>query len=91
MIRHIPELPSPDGSLLLRELNHRINNELACAICTVSAQAVVSDNVAVKTALVDVVDLLHQWADVQRALRVPDRGRLTDVASYLERLCLSVT
>ena len=30
-------------------------------------------------------------ADVHRALRVPDHGRLTDVASYLEQLCVSVT
>jgi hypothetical protein len=27
MTRDIVQLPNPDGSLLLRELNHRINNE----------------------------------------------------------------
>jgi hypothetical protein len=61
MTRKIVLSPNPVEAVLFRELNHRINNELACAICTVSAQAVVSDNVAIKTALFDVVDLLHQW------------------------------
>jgi hypothetical protein len=33
-----------------------------------------SDSVAVKAALLDVVDFLHQWADVQSALHMPDQG-----------------
>ena len=64
---------------------------LTSAICTVSAKAVQSDSVAVKAALLDVVDLLHQCGDVHRALRMPDQGRLTDAASYLQQLCFSVT
>jgi len=91
MTKHIVQLPNPDGSLLLRELNHRINNELTSAIHAVSAKAVQSDSVAVKAALLDVVDLLHQCADVHRALHVPDAGRLTDAASYLQQLCFAVT
>src|SRR5271154_3017175 len=91
MAEDIVQLPNPDGSLLLRELNHRINNELTCAICATSAKAMESDSVAVKAALLDVVDLLHQCADVQRALRMPDQGRLTDAARYLQRLCFSIT
>jgi two-component sensor histidine kinase len=91
MTKHIVHLPNPDESLLLRELNHRINNELTCAICTVAANAMESDNVAVKAALLDVVELLHQCADVHRALHMPDRERLTDVAKYLQQLCFSMT
>jgi two-component sensor histidine kinase len=91
MTKHIVPLPDPDGSLLLRELNHRINNELTCVICTVTANTMESDNVAVKAALLDVVELLHQCADVHRALRIPDQGRFTDVAKYLQQLCCSVT
>jgi two-component sensor histidine kinase len=49
-----------------------------------------SDSVAVKAALLDVVDLLHRCADVHRALRAPDQGRLTDAAKYLQELCFSV-
>jgi two-component sensor histidine kinase len=91
MAKHIVQLPSPDGSLLLRELNHRIKNELASAIHAVSAKAVQSDSVVVKTALLDVADLLHQCADVHRALHMPDQGRLADAARYLQQLCSSIT
>jgi two-component sensor histidine kinase len=83
--------PSADGSLLLRELNHRIKNELTSTICAVSAKAVQANSVAVKAALLDVVDLLHQCADVHRALRMPDQGRFTDAARYLQQLCFSIT
>jgi two-component sensor histidine kinase len=91
MTKHIVQLPNPDGSLLLRELNHRIKNELTSAIYAVSAKAVRSDSVAVKAALLDVVDLLHQCADVHRALNMPDQGRLTDAARYLQQLCFAIT
>ncbi|NEU97110.1 ATP-binding protein [Bradyrhizobium uaiense] len=80
-----------DESLLLRELNHRINNDLTSAICAVSSKAVESDNMEVKLALLDVVDLLHEYADVHGALRMPDRGRLRDAAQYLQQLCASIT
>ena len=81
----------PDESLLLRELNHRINNDLTSAICAVSSKAVESDNVAVKVALLEVVELLHEYADVHGALLMPDRGRLADAARYLQQLCVSIT
>lgn len=90
MIERVAQLPDPDGSLLLRELDHRIKNELTSAICAVSAKAMRSDNVTVKAALLDVVDFLHQWADVHRALHMPDQKRLTDAASYLQQLCLAM-
>jgi two-component sensor histidine kinase len=70
-------------------LNHRINNELTIAIYAVSAKAQ-SDRLPVKAALLDVVDLLYQWAEVHRALRMPDQGRFTDAAGYLRQLCFSV-
>jgi two-component sensor histidine kinase len=91
MTKHIVQLPNPDGSLLLRELNHRIGNDLTSVICTVSTKAMQSDNMAVRAALLDVVDLLHDCADVHRALHMPDKKRLTDAAAYLHRLCFSVT
>src|ERR1700751_2905894 len=91
MTKHFVPFPNPDGSLLLRELNHRINNELTCAICAVSVKAMRSDRVAVKAALLDVLDLLHQCSDVYRSLHIPDQGRLTDAASYLQRVCFSIT
>src|ERR1700716_2489673 len=91
MTKHVVQLPNPDGSLLLRELNHRIKSQLTSAIHAVSAKAVQSDSVAVKAALLDVVDLLHQCADVHRALNMPDHGRLSDAARYLQQLCFAIT
>jgi two-component sensor histidine kinase len=91
MTKHIVHLPNPDGSLLLRELNDRIKNDLTSAYTQFSAKAVQSDSVAVKAALLDVVDLLHQCGDVHRALHIPDQGRLTDAARYLQQLCLPIT
>jgi two-component sensor histidine kinase len=46
--------------------------------------------VAVKTALLDVVGILHRCADVHWALHVPDQGSFTDAARYLQQLCHSV-
>lgn len=91
MTKHIVQLPIPDESVLLRELDHRIKNELTSAIYAVSAKAVESDSVAAKAALLDVVEFLHRWADVHRALHIPDQGRLADAAKYLQRLCFSIT
>jgi len=91
MTKHIAPLPDHDRSLLLRELNHRINNELTNTICAISAKALESDDVAVKTALLDVVELLHGYADVHKSLRMPDPGYLADAARYLQQLCFSIT
>jgi two-component sensor histidine kinase len=85
-------MQNPDGLLLLRELNQRITNERTCAICVVSTKTAQTYSVAVKAALLDVVDLLHQHqrVDVHRALHIPVQGRLTDAASCLQQLCFSV-
>jgi two-component sensor histidine kinase len=91
MTKHIIGSEDHDGSLLLHELDHRIKNELTSAICAISTKAEHSDSVAVKAALLDVVELLHRWADVHRSLHMPAKGRLTDAARYLQQLCLSIT
>jgi hypothetical protein len=91
MAKHIVCLPTPDGSLLLRELNHRIHNELTCTICTVAASARESDDAAIKAALLDVVELLHQCTDVHRVLRMPDQEYLIDVAKCVRQLSFDRT
>lgn len=77
--------------MLLRELNHRINNEFATAISVVSLAARRSNNDDVKAALSGVVELLHQYADVHSALQMPECDTLVDAATYLRRLCRSIT
>src|SRR5262249_37947817 len=79
-------LPVLDEQTLLRELNHRVNNELASAINLVSVAAVRAEGSEAKAALTNVVDLLHGYADVHRALVTPDRGTLTDAGGYARKL-----
>jgi two-component sensor histidine kinase len=79
-------LPVSDDRALLRELNHRINNELSSVIDLVSVSAVLADNPEVKTALSNVIELLHGYADVHRALMMPVCNVLVDAAEYLRRL-----
>jgi two-component sensor histidine kinase len=81
----------PEERLLINELTHRINNEFASAISLVSLAAVGSSNREVKVALTSVVELLHHYADVYRALQMPEHRTRIDVAAYLEQLCLSIS
>jgi two-component sensor histidine kinase len=77
--------------MLLHELNHRTNNEFATAISAVSLAAIRSKNDEVKAALSGVMELLHQYADVHRALQMPECDTLVDAAKYLHQLCRSIT
>jgi two-component sensor histidine kinase len=87
----VPQLPALSERILLVELNHRINNDFASAINLVSVAAVRTDNAEVKSALSDVVELLHQQADVHRALKMPAQNTVIDAAEYLQRLCRSMS
>jgi two-component sensor histidine kinase len=76
---------------LLRELTHRINNELVSSINVVSAAAVRADNKEVKVALSNVVSLLQQHADVHRLLTIPDRDGLVDAAEHIRKVGLAMS
>jgi two-component sensor histidine kinase len=91
MRRLATEQSFPEERLLINELTHRINNEFASAISLVSLAAVRSSNREVKVALTSVVELLHHYADVYRALQMPEHRTRIDVAAYLEQLCLSIS
>lgn len=75
-----------DERILLRELNHRMDNELAAAINVVCAAALRADNPDVKLALGRVVELLEKRADVHRALAMPRRDGLIDAAEHIRKL-----
>jgi two-component sensor histidine kinase len=84
-------MPVLHQAVLLHELNHRINNEFACAISAMSLAAAHSNNAKVKLALSAVSELLHSYADVHRALQMPEADRVVDAATYLRKLCLSIS
>jgi two-component sensor histidine kinase len=77
--------------VLLHELNHRINNEFASAISAVSLAAAGAKNGEVRGALSAVAELLRDYADVHRALQMPENDRLVDAAEYLRQACLSIS
>jgi two-component sensor histidine kinase len=89
--RVAPQLPYSGERALLRELDHRVINEFACAISAVSLAAARTKNEEIKGALSDVAQLLHHYADVHRALRMPEYDTLVDAAAYLRQLCLSIS
>lgn len=87
----VPHLPFAEDPLLLDELNHRISNELASLIAIVSRAAAASGNDEVKRALRGVAQLVHDYAQVHRALRPPDRENLVNAEGYLSELCRSIS
>ena len=86
----LPYAPVLEGRTLLDKLNHRIKNELASVINLVTFKAVWSDNVEVKEALGNVVDLLHQHVAVHSILTTPDGDTLLDAGEQLRKLGLAM-
>ncbi len=80
-----------DQQLLLREITHRINNELASAINMASLNAARSKNKEVKIVLAAVIDHLCNFARVHRALQIPSRRRSMDASAYIRSLCQSMS
>jgi two-component sensor histidine kinase len=78
-------------SILLHELIHRINNEFSSLIGGVSRTAARSVNHEVKVALAHIIELLSHYAELHRALQMPERDTQIDAAAYLENLCLSIS
>jgi two-component sensor histidine kinase len=76
---------------LVRELTHRINNQLASAINVVTAAAVRAEHPETKVALGNVTELLQEQANVHRVLAIPEGDALVDAAQYLRKLCLAIT
>jgi two-component sensor histidine kinase len=87
-VAHPPDL---NERTLVRELTHRINNQLVSAINVVTAATVRAEHLETKVALGNVVELLQEQANVHRVLAVPEADSLVDAAQYLRRLCLAIT
>jgi two-component sensor histidine kinase len=65
--------PDLNERTLVRELTHRINNQLASAINVVTAAAVRAAHPETKVALGNVTELLQEQANVHRVLAIPPR------------------
>src|SRR4029077_7966194 len=84
-----PEVPME--RVLLHELIHRINNEFSPLLGAVSRTAARSVNHEVKVALAHIIELLSHYAELHRALQMPERGTHVAASAYLEDLCLSIS
>jgi len=82
-----PGQPTPVMEMLLRELNHRINSQFASAINLISVEAVRAEATEAKLALSNAAELLHAYAEVHRALIMPECETLIDAVKYLRKLC----
>jgi two-component sensor histidine kinase len=80
-----------EDHVLLKEMSHRIKNEYAGVINTISLRAHKSQSTAVRAALTDVATLLMQLSDVHRALTCPAGRQPIEVCAYLRRLCGAVS
>jgi len=67
--------------ILLHELIHRINNEFSSLIGAVSRTAAPSVNHEVKVALAYIIELLCHYAELHRALQMPERDTQIDAAT----------
>jgi two-component sensor histidine kinase len=85
----VPEVPME--RVLLHELIHRINNEFSALIGAVSRTAAGSVNHEVKVALAHIIELLSHYAELHRALQMPENNAHIDASDYLENLCLSIS
>jgi len=83
--------PVPQHRTLLEELNHRIRHEFASIIDLVSFRAVRTDNADAKQELGNVVDLLHQHAELHGILTMPGRNVLVDAGEQLRKLGLAMS
>jgi two-component sensor histidine kinase len=81
----------PNGLLLLRELNHRVNNELAAIINNISLAAARSPHDEVKLALNTATEVLHRYAAVHRLLKMPGPDTQVDAAEYVRELCTALS
>ena len=87
-VAHPPDL---NERTLVRELTHRINNQLASAIDAVTVAAVRAEHPETKVALGNVTELLQEQANVHRVLAIPEGDALVDAAQYLRNICLAIT
>jgi two-component sensor histidine kinase len=83
--------PLFDEHLLLRELMHRINNELAATIGFVNLSAARSGDDNVKIALAGVIRHLTDSARIYRTLQIPADDVWIDATAYLRELCESIS
>jgi two-component sensor histidine kinase len=87
-----PLTPSDLGAwLALSEMTHRVANEYAMAIASISRAAATSESLEVKAALAGAARRLRNYAEAHRALQPPLTADQVSLADYLGRLCTAIS
>jgi two-component sensor histidine kinase len=84
------ERPASEESLLLDELTHRFNNELASAIGAISVAAASANGEDARAVLRRVKLRLENYARLQHALQLPEYDTRIDASVYLRQLCRAI-
>ena len=84
-----PRAPAHDLWLFVEEIEHRVANEFAMAVASISLAAAHSASAEVKSALAEAARRLRDFANAHRSLQPPGEGPV-DLSEYLHRLCMSV-
>ena len=77
--------------LVLRELAHRIDDELASAIDLVSKAVHRCETTEARATLASVQERLESHARLYHALQMPQFTTTIDLAAYLQQLCWSIS
>ena len=80
-----------DPSLLVREMEHRVSNEIASVCGAVSLAAARCRDQDARELLDQLKKKLEDYADVQLALQMPEQDAAMDVGQYLSGLCDAVS
>ena len=82
--------PRSTERLLLDELTHRVNNELATAIAIASVEIARAKSEELKISLARIRRSLGGFARVHQVLRAPDLRTRVDACAYLRALCAAI-
>lgn len=92
-LSHMHEMMTsyPTERLLLNEITHRVNNELATAIAIASVEIALAKSEEIKRSVARVKRSLEGFARVHQALCVPDLRTRVDACAYLRALCGAIS
>jgi two-component sensor histidine kinase len=87
----VNDRPSPAPWMLVAEIEHRVANEYALAVASISLAAARVTNLEARAALRRTAQRLRNYADVHRSLQAPTVAGNVDLAAYVSQLCRALT
>jgi two-component sensor histidine kinase len=85
-----PRMALYDAWLMRAEFEHRVANEYAMVIATISLAATGSTSPEARKTLLETARRVGDYADLHRALQAPAGSGVADLAEYLRVLCATL-